>query len=547
MKQHLLVAALATTLVGCGSDYTTDEVKTKDDMTFKPTSTYVEKDSGDLVSGRIIKEENGVVVLEFEIADGKVNGAWIERNEKGQVVEVHEMDHGKYTGDSKNYCSGNPEQLISHVNYDNPLMTVKGYDCDTGLQTIERVQRYTLGEKGNGMEVGEQKRWDIKDGKQILRIVERHNTEGMLDGVTEVYWGNGAIQERSNYKNGKQNGTKEFYAQQEDGASKLQTVEKYVDGKLEGEKVEYILSDKWPAETVGGKWLYKDGKRTSSLEITSTSKMISFNTAFKKDNAAYRQRLQGEFNWATGYNITDLEALSYLIDNSGSAINDPLEGDGRTAIHYVPVNGFDMLRNKGADVNLQDGAGKSRLMHCFESNSLRCSPEHMLRLITEFPSKVTDLYGNSALHYFCMASSAESYRGKNDSAIMDALIKTQDVNAKNNEGKMALHYCMSLNRDLAVQLVDAGADLNAKDAAQIAPLQYVFITNPHTHSLARGIQIQWDAERIELVSKYVRKGNVDLQNEKFPGFEKSLKQLMIDNGDPQSAMAMDRLSAPAKS
>nr|WP_302329278.1 ankyrin repeat domain-containing protein [Pseudomonas sp. FBF18] len=173
---------------------------------------------------------------------------------------------------------------------------------------------------------------------------------------------------------------------------------------------------------------------------------------------------------------------------------------------------------------------------CLKNAWRDCSDAHFDQLLALSNAKTANLFGNTPLHELCKSNSLTKERPE----LGQRLIASQDINAVNYAGQTALHYCITQrDKTVANALIAAGADLDKADYSGVTPVQLVFLRDPR---LGRQKQVSWDAARIQYVGGLLGKSTFNFEAP-FPGFDKGLKQLMIEASDAQSAMLVDSLAA----
>lgn len=547
MHKLLLPCAIVLAITGCGGSYDAEELKTAHDGRFKPGSKYFEKDGGDLANGDVTRTVNGVTTLEFSVEDGRVEGKWIARDDAGNLTQEFNLSAGEFTDTSTVYCSNTEgEQKPSlTIEVSSDVQTDTTFDCASGHSVRQVVKVHAPGTPTHHRTTGEQKAWRILDGKQVLLGIDRYASDGSgkLDGVSELYFPSGAISTRTEYQAGEKHGRSEEYALLEDGTSRLTTVNTYAKGKFDGEQIRYFGMP-WPVNTVSERIVYENGRE-------------ALQTAFSYGSARVYDRKLGDSNWTLikqlkgetrGYadEVMDLQGLEYLLRNSNVDLNAPLDEHGNTPILVAAENAYDLLIKLGADASKLALNGQNRLQRCM-TNELACSAKHTLRLAAEPTAEAADLYGNTPLHLLCRSSTYMGFRerGSADQQLLTSLTSIQDINAKDYQGKTALHYCMKKNPQFIDGLVAAGANLDAADHAGITPMHALFLRQIDLEEVANGgYRIGWSVDLVEQAGQLMSKSKFRF-DAPFPGFEQGLKQVMIENGDAQSAMAADRLTPNA--
>lgn len=546
MRKLLLPATIGLILTGCGG-YDAKDLKSSDGDRFNPGSRYAERDGGKPANGSVTRTENGVKTLEFSVKDGRADGKWVAHDEQGNLTQDLELRAGEFTGSSTVYCSskGDEKKPSMTIVVKSGVRTDTTFDCATGFSLRQTVKIDDPGTPNHRRTVGEQKAWQIVEGKQVLRGVERYASDGSgkLEGVSEVYFPSGVIGVRKAYKDGELSGRSEEYYQLEDGTSRLAEVSNYVAGQRSGEQLRYFRAP-WPEGTVKERQDIVDGTEKTLTTFTSGQVNVYERSLNNGNNYPLIKMLQGN---QQGYanQVADLQGLEYLLTNSKVDVNAPLDQNGKAPIHVVAENAYDLIVKLGADASKQSFNGQNRLMHCL-SNDISCSADHVLRLADEPAAKQVDLYGNTPLHLLCRSAKFMGFREdmRADERLL-SLAGKQDVNAKDYQGKTALHYCVKKNPQFIDALVAAGADLDAADYAGITPMQALFLVNIDLETIAgSAYQVRWSQAAVEKAGTLMSHSKFRF-DAPFPGFPQGLKQLMIENGDAQAAMTADRVTPKA--
>ena len=542
MRKLLLPAAIGVALTGCGG-YDANELKSSTGR-FTPASSYVELDGGKPASGSVTRTENGVKTLEFSVKDGKPDGKWIGHDAKGNLTEELELRNGELTGSSTVYCAGAEKRPAQTFVVKGGQRTDTTFDCATGFSLRQIVKIDAPGEPGHRNTVGEQKAWQIVEGKQVLRGVEHYASDGSgkRDGVSEVYTAAGEMAEKKTWKNGELNGRAEEYVQLKDGTSRLYKVANYVDNRQDGEQITYFLPP-WPEGTVKQRQVYKDQQETLLTTFTYQKAEV-YDRTTGDDNWQLINLLKGQSGRGAAQ-VDDLPGLEYLLSNNKIDLNAPIDLHGNLPVHFIAENAYDLLVKLGADANKQAFNGQNRLDRCL-TNDINCSAEHVLKLAAGPQGKQVDQFGSTPLHLLCRSGTFMSFRenGAADEGLL-ALASGQDVNAKDYQGKTALHYCMRKNPQLVDGLVAAGANLDAADLAGITPMHSIFLRGAELEQITdHGYQVGWNVESVERAGRLMSHSKFRF-DAPFPGFQQGLKQVMIEQGDAQSAMAADRVTPKA--
>lgn len=537
MKKIIAVAVVAASLAGCGkSEYMFNEVEIlpgPNGYEGNPKAFYVEKKSGNAVTGTIKKMAGDKVVLQFNVKDGKVVGDWQEFTQDGHPKVTGKVENQAWVGEWKSYCAGEQQDTASIVRLAEGNRTVsKTFDCATGLQANESA--FITDEQGRVRKVGTEREWLIKDGKQIPTRMETYAEDGsgQLEGISEKYSVIGQLVERANYKSGQLNGTYETWYAYKDGGTQLKSRVNYANSRKDGESITY-REKPWPDGTVEIKESYKDGVADGIVISYSDSAVHAFG---KSEN---NRQIESLVNAARS-SVVDLDSFDYLFKNSGIDIGDKLGTNGPLIV-VAGENAYSLLVGKyGADVNGSDATGKTRLDACFEFNTIACSYEHMMVLAQKQDLKHKDGYNRQPLGNFCRNVGLVIDRLGADKAIKlaDALVKGSDINNRDLDGQTALHGCMqSRNQELISKLTAAGADLNLADYEGTTPPQMLFFTH---YRVGGEKNVAWSPEVVKLAASYQGESTYRL-NQPLATFNRSIKDLMLENGDAANAKLVDSL------
>lgn len=553
MKKLLLLSAITVALSGCGkSEYTFNEVSALNDRVGSPYGVYRVRETDKPANGTIINKVGDVVLQSFNVEDGRVVGEWKEFDKDGKLLVEGNFKDGNFFGPKKDYCKGQNSQNVSSesiLETDRYINHI--YDCATGLQI--RDTALTLGDSRTSKRIGAQREWVILDGKQTLNLLETfaQDGSGKLDGPVEHYDYKGVMIDRATYKDGELYGLKEEWRVLRDGTQISASKVNYQAGKREGDAEYYFLGGIWPAGTVAEKGMYKGDKKVGRWVSYNAGSAFVQDFDHQADDSAMASRVlemaQGTRNIFTNKpnEVNDLNALAYLIKGSQVDINRRLTFRNTPVITLAADNAYDYLLSVGADPMGRDINGNTRLMYCIKGNDRRCSAEHMIMLTTKEDLKATNAYGTTALIEFCdnAADLERNYGSDKTLAVFQALIKGSDINARTYGKETPLHKCMALkNHVYALELVAAGADLNVKDVLGTTPVQMVFYTS---YSLDNFRQFGWSSDVIKFAASFQGKSDFSFDTP-VPGFDKTIRQIVLENGDTKTAMLIDSLVGTAK-
>lgn len=554
MKKRFVLCALAAALAGCNAEYSFDEVTTSSGAVGSPHALYLERKSGERLSGTVVHKVGERVLQSFKVEDGKVVGEWKAFDQDGRLLVEGQLKDGVFVGPKKTWCKGeHAEHLDSVDTLADGRLSTQRYDCASGLQISESTVIPSIDPRKRDVRVGEQRNWQVIDGEQKLTLRETFASDGSgkLDGPVEHYDYKGNLKDRGTYRNGELDGVYETWVSFTDGTTAQASKVTYSAGKTNG-PAEHYFTQGWPAGTVEQKGEYKDGKQVGVWVSYRAGGVSVQDFSNPPDTSPMGMRLwqaaQGNFrnaDWTRA--IADLDGFAYLVKSSGIDINQRLNHTGRPLITMAADNAYDLLVAAGADPRATDLQGNTRLMSCLKPlDSADCGFEHLIMLAGKEDLKARNLYGETALAMFCRrADDIDKRRGAGEQpqALFQALLKGSDVNAKAYGGETPLHQCMTQrNHRYAQALVAAGADLDAADINGITPLAAAFVK---FYDVGSNRVIQWSPELIRFVASYQGKGNFSF-DAPLPGFGKSLRQLVLENGDTASAMLIDSLVGTAK-
>lgn len=201
--------------------------------------------------------------------NGKQHGIW-KKNFDGTAIPRFEGEfhHGKEIGLFKFYQNINGKAILAATREflePGTKANVKFF-ASTGKVISE-------GQMNGKIYVGEWKYYQ-KDSNQLL-ILEHFDDNGHLIGERFIYYINGQVSQKENYKNGKLNGMSVWYSE-DNMVIKEYT---YVDGILHGlsrfydPKGQLIAEGFYDNDQKAGTWkYYENGKLTEEKNFSSTNK-----------------------------------------------------------------------------------------------------------------------------------------------------------------------------------------------------------------------------------------------------------------------------------
>jgi hypothetical protein len=171
----------------------------------------------------------------------------------------------------------------------------------------------------------------------------------------------------------------------------------------------------------------------------------------------------------------------------------------------------------------------------------------MVTLAGKEDLKAHNVYGDTALSLFCQkVDDLQRRRGasQQSEALFKALLKGSEVNTVAYAGETPLHACMAQrNHTYAQALVAAGANLEARDIDGTTPLAAAFYESYDAAGTSHSIT--WSADRIKFVASFQGQSGFTFDSP-VPLFGKSIRQIVLENGDTASAMLIDSLVGTAK-
>lgn len=557
MKKVFVLCALTLALAGCGkSEYSFEEITSYTNNVGSPYALYLERKSGGRLNGTVVQKVGDQVLQSFKVIDGKVVGEWKEFDQNGNLLVEGQMKDGAFVGPKKTWCKG---EFSSHL--DN-VTTIEGdrhaeqrYDCASGLQVGDSTVIPSKDFRTASIRVGAQRQWQVIDGAQKLTLLETFASDGSgkLDGAVERYDYKGVLKERATYKNGQLEGLRETWWVMTDGSSRPASKINYSAGKKNGDSELYFSGGNWPVGTVEEKGSYKDDQQVGRWvhyaaggaqvrDVDSppnTSPM-----AMRLWDAAHGQIRSSDWT----YEVKDLDAFAYLVKGSNIDVNQRLHYEDSPLITVAADNAYDYLVSIGADPMGRDIKGNTRLMNCLDgSGYTKCSFDHMITLAGKEDLKARNVYGDTSLSMFCQKADDFQRRrgaGQQPEALFKALLKGSEVNAVAYAGETPLHACMAQrNHAYAQALVAAGANLDAMDIDGTTPLAAAFF-NAY-NSAGTSHSISWSADQIKFVASFQGKSGFTFDTA-VPSFGKSIRQIVLENGDTASAMLIDSLVGTAK-
>jgi len=197
-------------------------------------------------------------INEFD-ENGERHGIWKKNFDNTNILRYEgEFNHGKEIGLFKFYQNINKKPVLAATRdflEKSAKANVKFY-ASTGKLISE-------GQMDGKLYIGEWKFYQ-KDSDKLL-ILEHYNNEGNLDGDRFVYYANGVIAEKQQYKNGKLNGTSLYYSEENVLIKELNYENDELHGisKYYNEKGELITEGSYKRDKKNGIWkYYENGKLT---------------------------------------------------------------------------------------------------------------------------------------------------------------------------------------------------------------------------------------------------------------------------------------------
>lgn len=192
-------------------------------------------------------------------AQGKRHGIWKKTFEGTEILRYQgEFNHGKEVGAFKFY---------KNINNKAVLMASKIFSDTSNIASVtfytSKGKVISEGQMDGKLYVGT---WTYyQKNTQDVLILEHYNHYGLLEGERFVYYKNGQVAEKQNYKHGKLDGDSVWYS--ENAVVLKQFV--YVNGELHGLSKYY--SPKGELITQGH---YKNGKKDGIWKFYENGKLV---------------------------------------------------------------------------------------------------------------------------------------------------------------------------------------------------------------------------------------------------------------------------------
>ena len=179
---------------------------------------------------------------------------------------------------------------------------------------------------------------------------------------------------------------------------------------------------------------------------------------------------------------TPISELSNVSNDTGIISLRPLDEQFLAACASGRIEDAKQLYSLGANLNIQNNAGKTGLMAAIENKYWDIA--NWLLATKRCYIDARNGLGYSALIYAINSKNVK---------FVETLIKYgADVNLEDNEGKTPLMYAASLNGDAAelisIALVEAGADIEVKDKNNRSA--YYYAKNSHNKEIYKFFQCQ---------------------------------------------------------
>ena len=198
--------------------------------------------------------------------DAKRHGLWTKNYHKTDQKRYEGVfNHGKEIDSFKHYTLSNGKSVLSAVKIFNTTDSIAEV---TFYASNKKV--ISKGKMNGRKYIGE---WIFYHKNSTSKmIVENYNDNGLLEGERFVYYKNGAIAEKANYKSGKLNGEAKWFLEN----NKLIRSAIYKEDELHGKSVNYDLKGILTSEggfvedQKKGIWkYYKDGKLSKEIDHTN--------------------------------------------------------------------------------------------------------------------------------------------------------------------------------------------------------------------------------------------------------------------------------------
>ncbi|AZL14968.1 ankyrin repeat domain-containing protein [Rickettsiales endosymbiont of Stachyamoeba lipophora] len=186
------------------------------------------------------------------------------------------------------------------------------------------------------------------------------------------------------------------------------------------------------------------------------------------------------------------ETIRVLVQELGANVMDKDE-DGKTALHYAAEHGRTetvrvLVQELGADIKATDNNGKTALHCAAERDHVERDNTETIRILAQLGANVNTqaLYGKTALH-----SAAEHGHTETVRVLVQEL--KADVNAKDEDGRTALHYAATVvgqTETVYVLVQELGADIKATDNNGKTALHYTVYGNTNGHTETVRVLVQ---------------------------------------------------------
>jgi antitoxin component YwqK of YwqJK toxin-antitoxin module len=544
MKRVGLYVAIASVLAGCSKEYNESEVKTDTSTGYGLAATVTS--DGKRITGDVIERSGDVFTLKYYVEDGRINGDYVRNYEDGSPKYLAKVDHGKVM-DETTFCAAPNKGEQKKVTVLDGLTTTVEKDCGSGLVTASSTMIDGAPQK---LYVGEMGSWAIVDGKQIPLRISNYSSDrsGNLDGVQQEFYEDGHVSKAITYKDGKLAMLEQFDLFK-DGTYAIASRTTYKDGGQE-ESISFFTGPPWKPDTISK-------RQTTIIDESGDSSLHSVsygdNDVFVYNSASTPKSQEGQVlvdnivnsrGWRATPSAQTLVDFEYLVTTSKIDLNNVYVGQN-PLITVVPDAYYDTMVRLGANPEAIADDGSNRLMMCLRAKNMarKCSVDHMMALAAQSKSPTKQLYGRTAASYLCEneRSIFHDMSGITPLEMREKLfaeiIKAENVNAEDYRGRISLHLCVSAeNKGYAKMLVAAGANREKQDIAGLTPAQTIFVST----YLMNPLNLSWSADEIAHAEE-IGKGTSFSFHKPFPGFDQSLQQIFIKNGDAPNARLVETM------
>jgi len=492
------------------------------------------------------------------------HGDYFAISERDGSRTTGEYDFGNKIGDWRVECSnGEVAEEIAFKKVDDTIIKVG----KERRQACSGELIFSANRDQQGQLQGEFIENRLRSGT-ISKVAVRNYSDGKLDGVSEEYDYNGDLKSRTAYQAGVKHGEEQLYRGSgglfSSSKSKTPFLFSSTEHELGLKHGEFKQYDAQKRVTQSGRYVqdkpvdiwtltnYNRGTR-SYTDYDAERFIVNKSSAFS-EACAITTRSNGRVDWRKKA-AASLADCAYFVENQVVDINKKLALDLRTpfessanwthAVILTPPPMFQKMRRHGANVNVADSQGRTRLHWCLyqidQENSWnkeeRCSLEHASEVI---PLVDLDSVSNDGTAMHLIARQRVKKKTRRNQYLADrqleiAKLITQQgakLDTLNHVGQTALMFALrSRDYELANVLLDAGVDPTRQDQESRSTLMYFFFNQRN----------QWrkdkiPAEGVEVLAKMAANG-VDLDEPVFEG--KALLHYIESNNSLHHIQSID--------